>query len=196
MKLPDPPTSLADLPAWTRQVNALLRAYYPRPGSRIRPKIGPGGTSFDIDLPAGGSSAQAVTPNPFQLIAYSPTQIRVTSSTFDGSVPDFPSADQAFSDGDDPPCLFTPTGAGILFGHAEIDQTATSSGDVVTAVELDFDATVPADTDTDMYVRIGSWSMDDSSKIKGVSNDRYGPITITVCRSWYATTLTWDITIQ
>jgi hypothetical protein len=59
MLVPKEPASMEELPAWCRAMTRLARALYPRPNGKIRPSVGAGGTTFDIDLPRGGSGGAA-----------------------------------------------------------------------------------------------------------------------------------------
>jgi hypothetical protein len=68
MEIPKVPTSVQDLPGWCRSMTRLARAIYPRPNGIIRPRVGAGGTTFDIDINATSRTTAAAAQTPFQVL--------------------------------------------------------------------------------------------------------------------------------
>jgi hypothetical protein len=145
-------------------------------------KFGPGirganiGGRICISAPRQAETAAEIK-QPFTLVAADDeagTKVRVITSTLGGDVP------AGFSPGDDPPYVLTVADADIVWGGITIDS---GTGEI-TARWLDSGAEMPADTATDFHVRIGSVAV--SSGVSSPVNDRYGPITATVCRNWFA----------
>ncbi|MEI6036046.1 MAG: hypothetical protein WCS65_17405 [Verrucomicrobiae bacterium] len=141
-----------------------------------------GGTSLWTRATSG--SGGSATVQPFTLLVgddgATPTpspMIRVIPSTLAGGS----STDLGFSEGDDPQYLLTPA-EGILQGGITIDGTTGA----VTSRWLEISATLTADDATTYYVEIGTVHYNTTSELWQATNSRYGPITATVCRDWYA----------
>lgn len=143
-------------------------------GSPGDPGQSPGGKSPDGDSNGSSTSpfALAVTSAPG---SPSTTRIRVYPSTLAGGS----STDLGFSEGDEPPFLLVPE-EGILVGGITVDQ---QTGEV-TSRSIEILSEMPADTDDTFYVEIGTIALDAGTW--SVSNSRYGPINVQICRNWYA----------
>ncbi len=116
-------------------------------------------------------------PRPFQLTDARDEdglKVRIHASTLGGELPD------GFSDGDEPPYIVSVTGNGKIWGGISIND---STGEI-TGRWLDKGTTVPANTTTEKYVLIGSWWSTGDTLL--LSNSRYGPIDVDICRNWFA----------
>ena len=115
----------------------------------------------------------------FQLVeasTESQKKIRVVYGTIAGEMP------TGFSEGDEPPYVLDVSGAGFVYAGITIDTAGQ-----VTARWVDQGADVPANTDTDYHVEIGSFSVTSDPETLALAQARYGPINVQVCRNWYAT---------
>lgn len=119
---------------------------------------------------------------PFELTVSSSTgedpvpMIRVAASTLAGGS----STDLGFEPGDDPPYLLSPS-AGVLQGGITIDTDGN-----VTSRWLEIVGSLSAGDASTYYVEIGTISQDPETDAWVVSNSRYGPIGVQICRNWYA----------
>jgi hypothetical protein len=106
--------------------------------------------------------------------------IRVVSSTLAGGS----SADLGFALGDEPPYLLAPS-AGVLIGGITFGPTTGLIATRWLEIQAIFPdpSGVPDGTD---YVEIGTVAWDAANEVWTVSNSRYGPINITICRNWFA----------
>jgi hypothetical protein len=123
-------------------------------GGRVT--YGPGGTTLVVH-PGEASSVAADTVHAFKLIPYYNTgtetnQIRVIYGTVQGTEPD------GMVPGDEPPYTFTPTGTGYVWVAVTVDTEPDTPE--ITATEIDYGASIPADTDTKFHFQLGSWSVD------------------------------------
>ncbi|MEI6036096.1 MAG: hypothetical protein WCS65_17665 [Verrucomicrobiae bacterium] len=177
MILPREPAQGDNILIWASNVQRLLREFDRRlngilPSRRV------------ASIP--GNATATSSPQPFTLsVTTDPEdtnippapQIRVLPSTLAGGS----STDLGFSEGDHPQYLLTPA-EGILQGGITIDGTTGA----VTSRWLEISATLTADDATTYYVEIGTVHYNTTSELWQATNSRYGPITATVCRDWYA----------
>ena len=124
-----------------------------------------------VDLPPPSLS-------PFELVATTndsgKPRLNVVNSTLAGELPTDFSPGEAF--------LLTPeTGTRLVYGKLTIDDTTGE----VTAIEILQAATVPEDTAALRHVLIGNYVFADG-EFTSVSNYRYGPIDVEICRNWHA----------
>jgi hypothetical protein len=106
--------------------------------------------------------------------------IRVISGTLAGGS----STELGFSLGDNPPYLVTPS-QGVFVGGITFNTTTRA----ITARWLEILPTFPDPgtvADGAAYVEIGSVAWDADNNVWVVNNTRYGPITATICRDWFA----------
>jgi hypothetical protein len=179
MQIPNEPIAGHPIPAtWGAQVVRVLRAIYPRESADVLPQIGASGTKY-VTKAQGGKKSSAVPTQPFQIIAYSSTQVRIITSTLANDVPD------GFGPGDDPPYLLTVADGDIIYGCVTFDTTDPALP--VTSRTLGHGDSLPDDdpSTATFYERIGSVSISDAGVITP-SNDRYGPIDALCFRRWFS----------
>jgi hypothetical protein len=148
-------------------------------------------TFRDIDralrsLPLGGKSrrpeevfTQARALQSLELVNTGTSEsrkIRVVGGTIAGELP------TGMSPGDDP--VFELTGLEDS-GYVLAKVSFTSSTGEVTNREIIKSSDVPGDEDGVIHIVIGSWSIDEDD-VMHLSNARYGPIDLMICRDWYA----------
>jgi hypothetical protein len=128
-----------------------------------------------------GENASSAQPFALQMTLSSGAspapRVRVYASTLAGGS----STDIGFAEGDDPPYLLTPT-VGVVQGGISIDG---ATGEV-TSRWIEIVSELTPDDDTTFYVEIGTVAEGESEGTWLVSNSRFGPITATICRNWYA----------
>lgn len=130
------------------------------------------------DAGEGESISTDISYQPFQLVVEtvdSAPKIRVIPSTLgEGS-----SFDLGFSAGDDPPYYLDPV-VGSVYGIFTYD----SSSGLITSRSLAI-GTMPDSSAGTLNVEIGTVGGSEDEGWTAV-NSRYGPITVTICRNWYA----------
>jgi len=131
-----------------------------------------------LDTPTAASIIEGTQP--FQLVAVNIStnstpnwRIDVTYSTLGGEPPTVPSPETDLS------YRFTPSVTGIIYGKIIINGTTGA----ITDRQLVASNTLPADTDTDFHVEIGSFTLNEGELT--VANACYGPIHATICRNWF-----------
>lgn len=112
---------------------------------------------------------------PFRLIKAGETTIRCVISTLNDEVPTFTDegATGFIDPSDDPPCIFTPTAAGVLYAQVVFDATTG----LETFRYLKVAASTPANDLTNVYQQIGSWDLPDGI-VSDVKNDCLGPLNL------------------
>jgi hypothetical protein len=157
----------------------------PRDGNGIKVADAAGGGK-SVNLFGARNGATDAATKPFQLIPASDdtgAKVRILTSTLAGDTPD------GFSEGDDPPYIFTGVADGTVFyGILTIDD---ETGEI-TSRTLAKGASLPDNTDTEFYVRIGSAAVTDGAAVP--VNDRYGPIDAQICRDWFADPVSFGVT--
>ena len=160
-----------------------IRANRILPGTGIRVTGSPNGTTISANIPRASQSGGG-KPQPFELLVASTggespePRIRIMPSTLAGGS----STNLGFSEGDDPQYLLAPA-EGHIVGGITID----SSGEI-TSRWLEIKSDMPENTSDTFYVEIGTVghaSVGDTASWV-VSNSCYGPISVTVCRNWFA----------
>jgi hypothetical protein len=171
-----PPTTLpakgGNILDWATQAQQTLRDI----AAALRSDTPTPATKPTTNLPA------VDTPQPFQLATVntgtseSPNwKVRVHASTLAGGS----STDLGFAEGDDPPYLLTAE-EGIVQGGITIDG---STGEV-TSRWLEIVGGLSEGDDSTFYVEIGTVAFEEG--VFTAANSRYGPITATICRNWFA----------
>jgi len=184
MKAPTPPQ--IGPPAWKKWAEKMAEAHDASiPVSGLGTTVGDvtGGRSVNVSSIGGISGI-----NSLQLINASDEsgkKIRISYGTVAGEAP------SGMSPGDDPPFLLSGiSGSGYVY--AKITYTATT-GDI-TDRSIEKRADEPSEEDGILWVQIGSWSIDDDD-ILHLTNARYGPIDVTICRDWYSSPASYSASV-
>lgn len=132
--------------------------------------VGSGAVTMPFQLFPFDTATPADPPNP-PVWAF-----KVTPSTIGGELPDSPTPEA------DGTYLFSPSGTGEVWVAITIDD---STG-VVTARSLESGASTPANSPPNYYERIGAYDFPGDPDAPTLSNYRYGPVHVLVCRNWFA----------
>lgn len=148
------------------------------------------GTYIGLATGLGRGGATTAEPKPFQLEVVDVSEpedetpdwrVRVYASTLAGGS----STDLGFALADDPPYLLEAQ-EGFLQGGITIDEEGN-----VTSRWLEIVAELSADTATQFHVEIGT--VQELEEGFSVSNSRYGPIDVQICRDWFSNPPTYSV---
>lgn len=112
-------------------------------------------------------------------------KLRVVGGTVAGELP------TGMSPGDDP--IFELSGLGSS-GYILAKVTYTPTTGEVTAREIIKQSEIPGEAEGVIHVVIGSWSID-GDNVLHLSNARYGPIDVLICRDWYASPVHYSASV-
>lgn len=176
-------------PILAEKINELIDAIMERtPLSFFNGFLTPLPHGFHVRTKGGGSSGSLAGLQSLQLVNTSTEdtrKIRVVAGSIAGEMP------AGMSPGDDPICELTGIpGSGYVLAKI----TYTTSTGVITAREIIQQAEAPEETDGVVYVLIGSWSIDEDD-VMHLSNARYGPIDLMICRDWYASPAHYSVNL-
>ena len=166
---------------WLNRLRDFAAANKPLPGPACNVYRGTNGSLIDPIPAPSAAGGEAVDLQPFELVYFrvdDTHKVRVKYSTLAGVAPTSPTP----NDQDD--WEFTFADGNKIYGKVVVNQTTGA----VSARTLHSAASVPADTNTDFHVEIGTmWQTGSGDSIRrGTTNARYGPIDATICRNWYA----------
>jgi len=124
-------------------------------------------TTITLDFThADFGAASDAAPIPWGLLKISETEIRVVYG--DVVTPDGTFTPSGFNPGDDPTFVLTVSGDGVVYFWVTIDNT---TGETLTAEDPESDTALPANTATEFYLQLGSFSTDGDSILHVQTND-------------------------
>ena len=204
-KILQPGDSLQD---WSRQIQDAFRSIWPKPSPDILPRVGAGGTTYQLlSGPGfiGGSLALPFTVLDATTIASgTPTyQVRVILSSLAGDLP------AGFSAGDSPEYILPvdsgdkyivlgvqtdTTGVPLTSGGRWIDSDSLAPNSGSGSLTDSENDPTTADLDGTFYVALASINVDTTKKVINCANVGFGPVglNVTKCRDWGNSTLTYN----